>query len=179
LRLLRSMRRWRDINATSLRGRRRRSLERLIEAGLIEEVPAGQRWVNGVGSHRHSERGLLVARAIALELSLPQFAELQRTLIQTRREQLERAAEVAEPPSAAIDLRLYRAQLERLDALALYLLAVRADRRALHKIGGTSRPIDERLAEVRGDLAQHFDHAELVVAGLWPGRGSVEHYFKR
>ena len=179
LRLLRRMRRWREIGAPSLRGGERRALERLVRAELIEEVPMGQRWVDGVGSHRHSARGVLVSRAIGLELPVPRFADLQCTLLRARLEQLERAARGEEGGAAAIHLELYEARLARIESLALYLLEVVADGHTLHKIGVTSRTLDARMVEVRSDLSGRLRGAELAVAGWWPGRGSAELYIKR
>ncbi len=174
LRLCASLR-GREINETSLRGWRRRSLHRLVEAGLIEEVPRGQRWVNGTGSHRHSQWGEQVAAATRYRLSLAELASVQEHAALAKLDRLEAAS----TPDGATDLLLYRAQLARVLSLDLYLLAVSADRARLHKIGVTSRPIEERLSEIRSDLGPHFERVELSVEGVWPNRGSLELYFKR
>jgi hypothetical protein len=177
LRLCAQLRR-RTINRTSLRGWRRASLDRLVDAGLIEEVPRGERWVNGVGSHRHTEWGERVARATRHQLPLAELAHVQERAALDKLDRLERAA-LDDGERGPLDLRLYRAQLARLLALDLYLLRVSADRARLHKIGVTARPIEERIPEIRADLAPHFDRVEIEIAGVWPHRGSAELYFKR
>jgi hypothetical protein len=166
------------INHTSLRGWRRASLGRLLEAGLLEEVPRGERWVNGVGSHRHTEWGEQIAAATRYKLGLRELALVQERAALEKLEKLEREALDGEA-ARATDLRLYRAQLARLLSLDLYFLRVTADRARLHKIGVTARPIDERIPEIKTDLAEHFSSIEIEVEGVWPGRGSLELYFKR
>lgn len=167
-----------SINHTSLRGWRRGSLARLVDAGLIEEVPRGQRWVNGIGSHRHTAWGEQIAGATRYRLGLNDLAGVQE---RAALEKLDRLAEVARDGDErhAMDVRLYRAQLARLFSLDLYLLRVRADRANLHKIGVTGRDVEERLPEIRKDLEAHFGKVELEVDGHWPNRGSLELYFKR
>ncbi len=167
------------INESSLRGWRRAALRRLVAAGLIEVVPRGQRWVNGVGSHRHSDAGRQRLAALRGRLSLVDLAVLQEAAMLRKLERLEAAAAAGEDPDAATDLRLYRAQLARVLALDLYFLEVRADDTVLHKIGVTSRRVDERLGEIRTDLAPHLGAVQIEVRGVWPGRGCLEHYFKR
>lgn len=167
------------INESSLRGWRRASLARLVDAGLLEVVPRGQRWVNGVGSHRHSEAGLRRLAAIRGRLSLAELAALQERAMLQKLDRLEAAAGPRDDPNAATDLRLYRAQLGRVLALDLYLLEVTGDDRVLHKIGVTSRGVERRLSEIRADLAPYFGDVEIRVHGVWPHRGCLESYFKR
>jgi len=167
------------INHTSLRGWRRAALRRLVEAGLLEEVPRGQRWVDGVGSHRHTAWGQAVAAATRHRLTLAAMADVQARAALAKLDALEARASGRASPLSAVDLRLYRAGLARLLSLDLYLLEARVDGRVLHKIGVTARDIDERLAEIRGDLCAHFSSVELRVHGVWPHRGSLELYFKQ
>lgn len=168
----------RTINHTSLRGWRRAALARLVGAGLIEEVPRGERWVNGVGSHRHTAWGAQIAAATRYKLALRELGLVQERAALQKLERLEQAAREG-GERASTDLQLYRAQLARLLSLDLYLLRVRADRALLHKIGVTARPVEERIPEIRGDLAGHFAAVQIEVAGVWPHRGSLELYFKR
>ena len=165
------------INVTSFRGWRRASLARLLGAGLLEEVPRGQRWVNGLGSHRHTDWGTKIAGAVRGRLTLSALATVQERAMIEKLDRLE--TEAGADPTAATDLDLYRAQLGRVLSLHLYLLEITADGRVLHKIGVTSRGVEERLVEVRGDLSRHFDEIDLNVSGVWPHRGSLELYFKR
>jgi len=166
------------INHTALRGWRRDALARLLEAGLIEEVPRGQRWVNGVGSHRHSAWGQQVVAAMRRRLTLAQLARVQQHAALHKLARLERSA-CSGKPDDATDLRLYCAQLARLFSLQLYLLRVQMEGGELHKIGVTARPVEERLPEVRRDLREHLGEVELELAGSWRHRGSLEPYFKR
>lgn len=167
------------INETSFRGWRRAALRRLIEAEILEEVSRGERWVNGIGSHRHSAWGTLVVRAFRGRLTLAELGSVQERAVLQKLADLERRA--AEPRDVAVvtDLRLYRAQLARVVSLDLYLIRAELDGRVLHKIGVTARSVDERLPEIRADLAEHFDQIDLDVQGVWQRRGSLELYFKR
>jgi hypothetical protein len=167
------------INHTSLRGWRRTALHRLVDAGLLEEVPRGQRWVNGVGSHRHTAWGESVVSATRHRLTLAAMAGVQARAALAKLDMLEARASQRASPLAAVDLRLYRAGLARLLSHDLYLLEVHVDRKVLHKIGVTARGIDERLAEIRGALSTHFSRVDLRVHGVWPHRGSLELYFKQ
>jgi len=134
--------------------------------------------VNGVGSHAHCDFGLRVLRALAHRLPLSQFVRLQQEAICRREAALERAASTA-GGAAVVDLRVYRAQIDRVRALDLYLLDVRVNRRSIHKIGVTSRAVEVRLAEIERALAGHFEDVALEVAQVWKARGCVELYFKR
>ena len=166
-----------SINVTSFRGWRRAALARLLGAGLLEEVPRGQRWVNGLGSHRHTDWGTKMAGAVRGRLTLSALAAVQERAMIEKLDRLE--TEAVADPTAATDLDLYRAQLGRVLSLNLYLLEVTADGRVLHKIGVTSRGVEGRLVELRADLSRHFDEIELNVSGVWSHRGSLELYFKR
>ena len=177
LRLCAQLRR-RTINHTSLRGWRRAALGRLLEAGLLEEVPRGERWVNGVGSHRHTAWGEQVAAATRYKLTLRELASVQERAALEKLDRLQREA-LDGDAARATDLRLYQAQLARLSSLDLYFLRVTADRARLHKIGVTARPVEERIPEIKTDLAEHFSSVEIEVEGVWPRRGSLELYFKR
>lgn len=168
----------RPINHTSLRGWRRSALARLVDAQLIEEVPRGERWVNGVGSHRHTAWGKQIAGATRYRLTLSELASAQERAALEKLDRLEDVARDGDERNA-MDVRLYRAQLARLFSLGLYLLRVRADSAQLHKIGVTARSVEERLPEIRQDLEAHFGDVELEVEGHWPNRGSLEFYFKR
>jgi hypothetical protein len=168
----------RPINHTSLRGWRRSALARLVDAGLIEEVPRGERWVNGIGSHRHTAWGEQIAGATRYRLTLNDLARVQERAALEKLDRLEDVARNGDERHS-MDVRLYRAQLARLFSLDLYLLRVRVDHAQLHKIGVTARDLEERLPEIRQDLGAHFRDVEVEVEGRWANRGSVELYFKR
>jgi hypothetical protein len=117
-------------------------------------------------------------------LSLALFNEIQEPLIAQRLDELEQAATWAWEHNAPIlnekltDLRIYRAQLQRILAVTLYFLEVQADGETLHKIGVTTRPIEARLAELQQQLQAHFRDVTIAVIGTWLHRGNVELYFK-
>src|SRR5690606_24115919 len=71
-----------------------------------------------------------------------------------------------------------RAQMRRILETTLYFIEVRTGAGILHKIGVTTRPLEQRLAEIRADLTPHFSSVELVPFGTWAHRGHVELYFK-
>ena len=78
--------------------------------------------------------------------------------------------------TAITDLRLYRAQWRRILSLTLYFLEINGGE--LHKIGVTTRPIEERVAEIAADLRPHLGNVKIDVVGTWSHRGNVELYFK-
>lgn len=116
------------------------------------------------------------------DLSLNLFNQFQEPLIRERYETLERAAWLAigqeSEATKLIDLKLFRAQMRRILETTLYFVEVRTTEGILHKIGVTTRPPEQRLAEIRLDLISHFDAVELISLGTWAHRGNVELYFK-
>lgn len=116
------------------------------------------------------------------DLSLNLFNQFQEPLIRERHDALEQAALAAlcttEENTALTDLRLFRAQMRRILETMLYFIEVRTDVGILHKIGVTTRPLEQRLAEIRADLTPHFGSVGLVPLGTWAQRGNVELYFK-
>jgi hypothetical protein len=61
---------------------------------------------------------------------------------------------------------------------SLYFLEVKADGNCFYKIGITTRPIEERIAEVQRDVKAHYSDVTVNLLGLWEHRGNVELYFK-
>ncbi|MDI9637721.1 GIY-YIG nuclease family protein [Kamptonema cortianum] len=116
------------------------------------------------------------------DLSLNLFNQFQEPLIRERHETLERAAWLAlgqeSEATKLIDLKLFRAQMRRILETTLYFVEVRTGEGVLHKIGVTTRPLEQRLAEIRRDLAPYFGAVDLVLLGTWAHRGNVELYFK-
>jgi len=47
-----------------------------------------------------------------------------------------------------------------------------------HKIGVTTRQIEQRIAEVQRDVKVHYSDVVVNLLGLWERRGNVELYFK-
>jgi hypothetical protein len=116
------------------------------------------------------------------ELSLDLFNKYQEPLFAERFDELARtlthAKGTVDEHTALIDLALYRAQLLRVLGATLYFLEVQTPARVLHKIGVTSRPVDQRIAEIRADLAPHYGAVDIKPIGTWERRGNVELYFK-
>ncbi|MBU7585705.1 MAG: GIY-YIG nuclease family protein [Nostoc sp. TH1S01] len=118
----------------------------------------------------------------ALELSL--FNEIQEPLLLKNLLKLELAFEHAKHKKAPdlayrlTDLRLYRAQLQRILSSNLYFLEIQTNKGTLYKIGVTTRPVIQRVAEVEKDLIAHYTTVVINVLGTWQHRGNVELYFK-
>lgn len=116
------------------------------------------------------------------ELSLDLFNKYQEPLITGKYEDMAWAARQAfgrdDSTMLFVDLKLYATQVKRILDTALYFIEVQTDRGILHKIGVTSRPLDQRLNEIRLDLMPHFGTVKLKPLGTWARRGNVEHYFK-
>lgn len=114
-------------------------------------------------------------------LSLYLFAQVQAQLIEVREQDFAIRAH-AGGDAAKTDLRIFRAQVQRIQASTLYFLAVQGQVSGevvrLHKIGITSRPVAERVAEVTEDVREHVQDATVQVVDSWPGQGRGEGYFK-
>ncbi len=78
--------------------------------------------------------------------------------------------------TALADLRIYRAQWRRVLGLTLYFLDIAGG--LYHKIGVTSRPMIERLAEIKADLMPFMGDMPIKVIDTFEHRGNVELYFK-
>lgn len=78
--------------------------------------------------------------------------------------------------TALADLRIYRAQWRRVLGLALYFLDI--DNGRYHKIGVTSRPMAERLIEIKADLKPLLGDVPIKVLNVFEHRGNAELYFK-
>ena len=117
-------------------------------------------------------------------LELTRFNEVQSPLLLKKLLKLELAFDHAKYKNAPdlayrlTDLKLYRAQLKRILSCTLYFLEVQTDKDILYKIGVTTRLIKDRLAEIKLDLAAHYQTVAIKVLGTWLNRGNVELYFK-
>jgi hypothetical protein len=126
--------------------------------------------------------------------TLQAFAVIQTELTYRRHQELHEAVEhlangvhsslrhyIRQPQpellsSAVVDLEIYRAQLRRYLNLSLYLLLIEHSGDTLYKVGVTSRPIDERMAEVERDLSGLFAVKKITSLRVLNGRGMVEVY---
>lgn len=112
-------------------------------------------------------------------LEFRRFNEVQSPLLLKKLLKLELAlnhAKYKNAPDLAYrltDFKLYRAQLKRIFSCTLYFLEVQTDKDILYKIGVTTRPIKDRLAEIKLDLAAHYQAVSIKVLGNW-----FELYFK-
>lgn len=151
-----------------------------VDADWLEELGLVKSFFTPYGNERYAltHKGKIPFG----ELSLNLFNQFQEPLIHERHEQLEQAALAAlgsaDETTALTDLRLFRAQMRRILETALYFIEVHTEQGVLHKIGVTTRPLEQRVAEIRADLIPHFGAVELVPLGTWAHRGNVELYFK-
>lgn len=126
------------------------------------------------------------AKLVLGSLSLMLFNEFQEPFILKRHDELhERVVtsasiygKVGDLKTNLVDLRLYRAQWQRILSTNLYFLEVQHSSGILHKIGVSTRNVDERVAEVKRDLSKLLDQVQIAVLGVWAHRGNVELYFK-
>lgn len=117
-------------------------------------------------------------------LPLALFNQVQEPMLLSELDKLERSANIAiaaglsSADERRADLEIYRAQLRRILLNSLYFLEVRADGQIFHKIGITTRPIEQRISEVERDMRSHFPEVAIALLGVWPHRENVELYFK-
>ncbi|MEH2247579.1 competence protein CoiA family protein [Nostoc sp.] len=117
-------------------------------------------------------------------LELTRFNDVQSPLLLKKLLKLELAfkhAEYKNAPDLAYrltDLKLYRAQLQRILSCTLYFLEIQTNIGTLYKIGVTQRLVIKRVAEVETDLLAHYQTVAIKVLGSWQHRGNIELYFK-
>jgi hypothetical protein len=134
----------------------------------------------GDGLYQFANLGKIPVGALPLAL----FNQVQEPLLLSELIELERSAAIAQTAGLSTaderqaDLRIYRTQLRRILLNSLYFLEVKADGQILHKIGITTRPIEQRIVEVQRDVQAHYSDVVVNLLGLWEHRGNVELYFK-
>ena len=117
-------------------------------------------------------------------LSLSKFNDIQEPLILSELDRLTNSVEMAKAIGGELlqekldDLRIYQLQLQRILRFTLYFLQIQVDKKTVHKIGVTSRTMNDRLPEIERDLKQHYSDINIDVLGTWQHRGNVELYFK-
>lgn len=116
------------------------------------------------------------------DLATHTFAEIQHSMFQQRHKELVDYVMMArlrdDFPDRVTDLRLYRAQWQRVLRLGLYFLEIETDLGMLYKIGVTSRDLNERLPEIRESLARFVRVDSIKPLLFLPMHGSLELYFK-
>jgi hypothetical protein len=134
----------------------------------------------GDRTYQFTDLGKIPVGALPLAL----FNRVQEPLLLSELIKLEDSVEIAEAAGLSCleerraDLLIYRAQLRRILVNSLYFLEVKADGNTFYKIGITTRPIEERIAEVQRDVRAHYSDVAVSLLGLWERRGNVELYFK-
>lgn len=73
---------------------------------------------------------------------------------------------------------MYQAEFRKILSNTLYYLQIDADGNTFYKIGVTRREVEARVAEIKNELAAHFENVSMKVLGTWPHRSNVEKYFK-
>lgn len=76
------------------------------------------------------------------------------------------------------DYQIFLRQYQRILSNSLYFLEIIADSEIYHKIGVTTRDIEQRISEIKRDLTKHFSSVSIKGLGIWEHRGNVEYYFK-
>jgi len=140
--------------------------------GLVES--------EGDRSYRFTHLGKIPVGALPLAL----FNKVQEPLLLEELAKLENSSAVALSAGLSCagerlaDLQIYRSQIGRILINSLYFLEVKADGQMFHKIGVTTRQIEQRIAEVQRDVKVHYSDVVVNLLGLWERRGNVELYFK-
>lgn len=151
-----------------------RDLTLLKREDLIQWNDRAGRW----GAHELTKRGKIPSGKLSLDL----FNQYQAERIEERHEDLEEKARKARSTidldTFLTDLRIYRRQWSRLLACTLYFLEVQSAAGVYHKIGVTTRSVEERIEEVRADLTPLLGPVKIKVLDTWSHRGGVELYFK-
>lgn len=161
------------------------SISRLHHKGLIRKgCLKWNQWRGRDGAYEFTKLGKIPFGGLSLQL----FSEIQQELLLQKLDALEGEVAfalnpdpdycLADLPEKLTDFRLYHAQLKRVLSYTLYYLEVQADDETFHKIGVTTREIEERIQEIEAELRHHFQSVTLKVLGTWPHHGAIELYFK-
>lgn len=149
-----------------------RYFERLKQRGLVEY----DQWQRG---HTLTDTGKIVFG----QLTLAKFAVYQDRKFKHKDDHLLHIAQHATPGpeqgQAITDLRLYRAQWQRVLSASLYFLEIEHAGGKAYKIGMTTRPLEDRIAEIEADLKPIWGHTLRRIEPLrvLSHRGAVELYF--
>jgi len=117
-------------------------------------------------------------------LEFRRFNDVQEPLLLKKLLKLELAGKHAlhkKTPDLAYrltDLKLYRAQLQRILCCTLYFLEIQTNVGIIYKIGVTQRSVVKRVAEVKIDLLAHYSSVAIKVLITCEHRGNIELYFK-
>ena len=151
-------------------------LHKLAEKEVIEFVESEY---SRSGGWNLSKLGKIIVR----ELSMMLFAKIQEPLILKKLARLQhqvlRAWHRSSPdyPDLLTDLKIYRAQIQRVLLQSLYYLKVTVDDDVIFKIGVTIRTVPERVAEIERELGEYFRSVAIEILGIWEHRGNLEPYF--
>lgn len=152
----------------------------LVTPGLVKAFMFHKNVYLNPPAYEFTNLGKIPVGALKFDL----FNQVQEPLLLKKLLKLELAAKHALYKNAAdklyclTDLTLYRAQFQRILSCTLYFLEIQTHIGTLHKIGVTTRPIQQRLVEIEADLLDHYKTVEIQVLRTWPHRGNVELYFK-
>lgn len=133
------------------------------------------------GEYQFTKLGKIPVGALSLML----FNQVQEPMLLEKLQEIEKNVQVAYLESSPNfnqclrDLQIYQAEFRKILSNTLYYLQIdTSGGNTIYKIGVTRRDIEARVAEIKNDLASHFENVSIKVLGTWPHRGNVEKYFK-
>lgn len=112
------------------------------------------------------------AKAFTHQLTLAQYAQFAEAEHQRTIRELSQQAE------HQLARTMLQVEYQRWQDAHLYLVEIETDHRTLLKIGITTRPLAQRLQEIKTFLRQHFLHVEAHPLFYVPGVPYLEGYFK-
>ena len=136
-------------------------------------------------SYRHEYEYTKKAQIVFGSLSVGLFCPIHEQAILDKAQQLDQQLEKAWQSGDAVaiqqclaDVQIYRTQWQHYLSTNLYVLEIQLENRTIYKIGQTTRPIAERMAEIRADVAAIEPVIGIKVIDVFPQRGHVEWYCK-
>ncbi|WP_392530167.1 GIY-YIG nuclease family protein [Nostoc sp. C117] len=133
------------------------------------------------GEYQFTKLGKIPVGALSLML----FNQVQEPMLLEKLQHLEKNVQVAyleDSPNfneCLRDLQIYQAEFRKILSNTLYYLQIdTSGGNTIYKIGVTRRDIEARVAELKNNLASHFENVSIKVLGTWLHRGNVEKYFK-
>ncbi|WP_286241121.1 GIY-YIG nuclease family protein [Neptuniibacter halophilus] len=145
-----------------------RAPESLVKLGMLQEN------IFRSMPFEFTKRGKIPVGGLSLNL----FSQLHPELLLDAHRRLVELADYYQLETDKVALSIYRAQLRRLAGQHLYFLSITADDEELYKIGLTSRPLADRLPEIKRDLQQFYSSIIIKPLVFKEHRGHCERYFK-
>jgi len=169
-----------EIYSRWIPGNRKSSIVRLYQDGFQRRDALVEMFINrNFFAEQEGRFGIIrltdKSRAFLKELNIKEFVDFSWQEF----ERLYNKYAQGSTEEERITFQIYEKERERLAKTHLYFLEIKSGKDKFYKIGITTRPVEERIKEIRAFLAkQGYTHAEISCPFALDKSGLVESYFK-